>query len=125
MININTKEELTIIDIQIITSIIFIFTIIVSIFLSIKKKEEILGKKSDLNTIKIQQINRIIILILLVMYFYCSYKQTIIDKEKGIDLKGDYIEIIVSILSLIGGLLILYEVFYINNQNDDIENPII
>lgn len=126
MIKIDTKEEeIYLIDIQIIASIIFILTIIVSIYLSINKRNEILYNYTNNNKSRIQKINRIVILFLLVIYLYCSYRQSKIDEIKGLDLKADYIEIIVSLLSLIGGLLIIYEVFYLNNPNDNIENPTI
>ena len=120
------KEEIYLIDIQIIASIIFILTIIVNIFLSFNRRNILINNEgliSNKDRILLQRLNRIIVLCLLIIYLYIAYRQSVIDKIQGKDLRADYIEIFVSILSVIGGLLVLYEIYTYDNNEANIESP--
>ena len=117
------------IELQILLSIFFIFTTIISIILLynedlyIKYKQFILDPK---NAYIIASINRIVILIILLLFLYANYVDKNIDIIENKDLKADNLQIIASILSIISGIIVLYvtiEYFSIN-INSSLENPV-
>ena len=92
------------IELQILLSIFFIFTTIISIILLynedlyIKYKKFILDPK---NVYIISSINRIVILIILLLFLYANYVDKNIDILENKDLKADNLQIIASILTII------------------------
>ncbi len=117
------------IELQILLSIFFIFTTIISIILLynedlyIKYKKFILDPK---NAYIIASINRIVILIILLLFLYANYVDKNIDILENKDLKADNLQIIASILSIISGIIVLYvTIEYFNtNINSSLENPV-
>ena len=117
------------IELQILLSIFFIFTTIISIILLynedlyIKYKQFILDPK---NAYIIASINRIVILIILLLFLYANYvdKNIVIIENK--DLKADNLQIIASILSIISGIIVLYVTieYFSTNINSSLENPV-
>lgn len=117
------------IELQILLSIFFIFTTIISIILLynedlyIKYKKFILDPK---NAYIIASINRIVILIILFLFLYANYVDKNIDILENKDLKADNLQIIASILTIISGIIVLYvTIEYFNtNINSSLENPV-
>lgn len=117
------------IELQILLSIFFIFTTIISIILLynedlyIKYKKFILDPK---NVYIISSINRIVILIILLLFLYANYVDKNIDILENKDLKADNLQIIASILTIISGIIVLYvTIEYFNtNINSSLENPV-
>lgn len=117
------------IELQILLSIFFIFTTIISIILLynedlyIKYKKFILDPK---NAYIIASINRIVILIILLLFLYANYVDKNIDIIENKDLKADNLQIIASILTIISGIIVLYvTIEYFNtNINSSLENPV-
>lgn len=117
------------IELQILLSIFFIFTTIISIILLynedlyIKYKQFILNPK---NAYIIASINRIVILIILLLFLYANYVDKNIDIIENKDLKADNLQIIASILTIISGIIVLYvTIEYFNtNINSSLENPV-
>ena len=117
------------IELQILLSIFFIFTTIISIILLynedlyIKYKQFILDSK---NVYIISSINRIVILIILLLFLYANYVDKNIDILENKDLKADNLQIIASILSIISGIIVLYVTieYFSTNINSSLENPV-
>lgn len=117
------------IELQILLSIFFIFTTIISIILLynedlyIKYKKFILDPK---NVYIISSINRIVILIILLLFLYANYVDKNIDILENKDLKADNLQIIASILTIISGIIVLYITieYFSTNINSSLENPV-
>ena len=113
--SVDTREaEAEVIDIQIVASFIFILTLIVSIFLNINERNKLLYNKPFLTSKQADAIlkaNRIIILGLFFVFLSLALRDREIDIIKNVDLTSDNLEIIVSILAIIGGLIVLYDVY--------------
>ena len=117
------------IELQILLSIFFIFTTIISIILLynedlyIKYKKFILDPK---NAYIIASINRIVILIILLLFLYANYVDKNIDIIENKDLKADNLQIIASILTIISGIIVLYVTieYFSTNINPSLENPV-
>lgn len=117
------------IELQILLSIFFIFTTIISIILLynedlyIKYKKFILDPK---NVYIISSINRIVILIILLLFLYANYVDKNIDILENKDLKADNLQIIASILTIISGIIVLYVTieYFSTNINSSLENPV-
>lgn len=117
------------IELQILLSIFFIFTTIISIILLynedlyIKYKKFILNPK---NAYIISSINRIVILIILLLFLYANYVDKNIDIIENKDLKADNLQIIASILTIISGIIVLYVTieYFSTNINSSLENPV-
>lgn len=121
------QEESEILNIQLIATLLFIIALIVSIFLNLNEKYKLLyneGIISDEEANNLLKTNRIFIVALFILYLYLAYRDREIDKIKNKDLTADNLEIFVSILSVIGGLIILYLVFNYDQDTTAIyENP--
>ena len=117
------------IELQILLSIFFIFTTIISIILLynedlyIKYKKFILDPK---NAYIIASINRIVILIILLLFLYANYVDKNIDILENKNLKADNLQILASILTIISGIIVLYVTieYFSTNINSSLENPV-
>lgn len=120
-------QEIDLIEVQTVASFLFIITIIISIFLNLNEKYKLecgRGYIDDDLSYNILLGNRIVIFIILIVYFYISYENKKLDMINKKNLKADDLELIVSILSIIGGLIILYSVYkYGRNSAAIFENP--
>lgn len=123
------EKEIELLNIDIATALMFIITIIISIYLSYENRQDLLNRKRILNKKDDQYIllfNRLLVLIIVLIILYDNIEGYEIAKEKNKDLKPFKIQIFASVLTVITALLILYVVFYNwdNNSLSDIENPI-
>lgn len=113
------KDE-DILKYQMITSTIFIGTIIVSILLTYNERQNILNEEvlfNDEEADKITVINRSIILILFLTYFYLNYQDLKNCEVKGEDTYTTKLQLVPSMLSIIGGMIVLYIVIYNEKRN--------
>lgn len=121
------QEEAEILDIQLITTLLFIIALVVSIFLNLNQKYKLLyneGIISDEEASNLLKTNRILILAIFITYLYLGYRDREVDRIKNKDLTADNLEIFVSYLSVIGGLIILYLAFTADQDTTSIyENP--
>ena len=126
------KNKTNTIDINLISSIIFILASLVSLFLTFDERENILKGKRVLNTkqsLNISFYNRIVILIAVLLSLYSGY---INYKDESSNTTSKYkasLLLSTNVLSVIGALIILY-VSYLNRQEQsltisDVENPLI
>lgn len=123
------EKEIELLNIDIATALMFIITIIISIYLTYENRQDLLNRKRILNKKDDQYIllfNRLLVLIIVLVILYDNIEGYEIAKEKNKDLKPYKIQILASFLTVITSLLILYVVFYNwdNNSLSDIENPI-
>ena len=120
------------INISSISSIIFILASLVSLFLTLDERENIIKGKRILNnktSLNISFYNRIVIIIAVILSLYAGY---INFKSEEDNTKGKFkasLLLSTNVLSVIGSVIILY-VAYLNKQEQsltvsDIENPLI
>lgn len=117
---------------QMITSIVFIGTVIISIALTYNERQNILNKDklfADEEADKIAVINRSIVLILFIIYLYLNYQDLKDCESKGKDTYTAKLQLIPSLLSIIAAIIILYIVIYNEKRNilniSSVENPTI
>ena len=126
----NRQEEINLLNLQIITSITVIITVIISLLLTYNQKQDIKNKKTIFTkkqTHNISYINRLTILITAIIFLYINYKLYQISKKEGEDLKVYYLQILASILTTIAAIIVLYVVSIepSGDEISDIENPVI
>ncbi len=126
----NRKEEINILNLQLITSLIVIITVSVSLILTYNQKLNLQNKKTIFTkkqTHNVSYINRLIILITSIIFLIINYKLYQISKKEGEDLKVYYLQIIASTLTIIASLIVFYVVSIEPTGDDiaDIENPVI
>jgi len=121
------NEEIKYINYQLIGLGITLITTVIAIIITYNqklgaaKKEKILSNK---NSLSLTYFNRILILLIAILFLYINYRFYEIDKEKGVDIKGDILQITASILTIVGALIAIYVVTLSNAENiADIENP--
>lgn len=121
-----TQKELKAINEQIIATILFLGTIIVSLSLSIDKRQKVLQKKALYSNEKAQNValaNRIIIIFIILFYLQIDKENLDIVKEKHNQTNLASLQIIAEIITLIAALLALYITYNSRNEEISIENP--
>lgn len=108
------KKEENLLDIQIITTLIYIGSLILSIYITYNDKVSIatgkgfLSKKQNAN---LSKFNRTLVVILTLVFLYISYEnKKTIEKKKG-DIQSASLQVFASELSLVSTLIVLYVVF--------------
>ena len=122
------KEE-KLLNYQLITSIAFIVSLIISIILTYDEKKELLNEETifskDFDKY-LNLFNRILALSIVCFILYINYETYKINKNKKTDIKPFEHQIIASVLSIISAIIVLYVV--IENWESipsitNIENP--
>lgn len=126
----NNKEEIKLLNIQLITSLIVIVTVTISLILTYNQKLNLKNKKTIFNkkqTHNISYINRLTILITSIIFLLINYKLYQISKKEGEDLLVYNLQIIASILTTIASIIVFYVVSIepTGDNISDIENPVI
>ena len=123
----NTKQkELKAINEQIIATILFLGTIIVSLSLSIDKRQKVLNQKILYTNKRAKQIaitNRIIVVLIIIFYLQIDKENLDIMKEKNNQTNLATLQIIAEVITLIASLLALYITYNSNFKSISIENP--
>lgn len=121
-----TEKELKAVNEQIIATILFLGTIIVSLSLSIDRKQKILNKKAIYSNEKAQNIaiiNRIIVVFIVLIYLQIDKENLDITKEKQNQTNLANLQIIAEIITLIAALIALYITYNSKTEDISIENP--
>lgn len=121
-----TEKELKAINEQIIATILFLGTIIVSLSLSIDRRQKILNKKAIYSNEKAQNIaiiNRIIVVFIVLIYLQIDKENLDITKEKQNQTNLANLQIIAEIITLIAALIALYITYNSKTVDISIENP--
>lgn len=121
-----TEKELKAINEQIVATILFLGTIIVSLSLSIDKRQKILNKKAIYSNEKARNIaiiNRIIVVFIVLIYLQIDKENLDITKEKQNQTNLANLQIIAEIITLIAALIALYITYNSKTEDISIENP--
>ena len=121
-----TEKELKAVNEQIIATILFLGTIIVSLSLSIDRRQKILNKKAIYSNEKAQNIaiiNRIIVVFIVVIYLQIDKENLDITKEKQNQTNLANLQIIAELITLIAALIALYITYNSKTEDISIENP--
>ena len=121
------EEKIKLLDIQIIGSILFIITLLISITLNYSQRQYTLYRKPLFNaktTYVISNINRILVLIIVLAFLYTSYEFKKIAEEKDSNVALNELDVFAATLSVISAIIVLY--ITANSPVEDalnIENP--
>lgn len=121
-----TEKELKSINEQIVATILFLGTIIVSLSLSIDKRQKILNKKAIYSNEKARNIaiiNRIIVVFIVLIYLQIDKENLDITKEKQNQTNLANLQIIAELITLIAALIALYITYNSKTEDISIENP--
>ncbi len=124
------KDQLFIIDGQLIGSILYILSFVATIIVIVNQRKVALNKDGFLTTEESQIIitlNKVFILLLLLLFVYLNFKSKKLAKNTNQDTASLDLQIIASIISLVPALIGLYVVITdfsaTNFQTAEIENP--
>lgn len=124
------KEQLFIIDGQLIASILYILSFVATIIVIINQRKLALNKKGLLTVEESQIIitlNKIFILLLLLLFVYLNYKSIKLAENTNQNTNSLNLQMISSIISLVPALIGLYVVITdfsaTTFQTAEIENP--
>lgn len=124
------KEQLFIIDGQLIASILYILSFVATIIVIINQRKLALNKKEFLTVEESQIIitlNKIFILLLLLLFVYLNYKSIKLAENTKQNTNSLNLQMISSIISLVPALIGLYVVITdfsaTTFQTAEIENP--
>ena len=120
------------IDLNLISSIIFILASLVSLTLTFDEKNRVQNKKTNFTkqqALDISFYNRIVILIAVLISLYVGYKNYKNEQDNTIGKYKNTILLSTNVLTIISATIILY-VAYLNKQEQsitisDVENPLI
>ena len=121
-----TEKELKAVNEQIIATILFLGTIIISLSLSIDRRQKILNKKAIYSNEKARNIaiiNRIIVVFIVLIYLQIDKENLDITKEKQNQTNLANLQIIAEIITLIAALIALYITYNSKTEDISIENP--
>ena len=127
--NTNKKEEVFLLDLQLISSSIFIIASIVSLLITYNEKLTVTNRKklfTNKEALNISFYNRIVILVVVVTSLYVGYKN---EKNNTVAKYKSSLLLSTNVLTLISAIVILF-VSYLNKNEQsltvsDIENPLI
>lgn len=127
-----TEKEIQVLNIQIVATILFIGSLIISTVLTYDEKLKLINKKgifADKQARNISLFNRILVVILAIAFVYGNYTTEKIAEMRNNQTKYLKLQLFSGELSLISSLLVLY-IVYKNQQNQnfdvaDTENPIL
>ena len=120
------KNEIKLIDYEIIGSLLFIGTLFISVILSyneklrLEKKEPLFDNKTQKN---ILIVNKIVVLGIVIFFLYINYEHYKVALFKNEDTYNYKVQLITSFLAILAALIILYLVLKDNNISDIIDNP--
>lgn len=115
----NLKEkEVKLLDLQNLTTTIFIISLLISIYITtIDKKSTINPNVKYPDTSKISVFNRTLVVILSLSYLYISYGNKKIATQKGQKTNLFNLQVIASEISLLSTLIVLYVVIKSYGEN--------
>ena len=106
-----TQKEVNLLDLQNITTAVFIVSLLISMYItSIDKKSTLNPDINYPDTSKISVFNRTLVVILSLSYLYISYGNRKIASEKGQTTNLFNLQVVASEISLISTLIVLYVV---------------
>lgn len=113
------NEEVKLLDLQIITTVIFIASLILSIYLTYNDKLKLLEEEAifdDELSNKLAIFNRILVVILSLSYLYISNRNIDIANEKGQSVYPFKLQLVGSELSTLATIVVLYAVLLTSGE---------
>ena len=107
------KQEANVLDLQLIATIIYIGSLIISIFLTYNDKMDVLNLKkifTEKQNRNLSIFNRFLVVILTLTFLYASYETRRLAKVKGEKLENFNLQVMASEISLVSTLIVLYVV---------------
>jgi len=107
------REEIRLLDIQIITTVIYIGSLVLSIYLTYNDKLSLLNQKeifTKKQMINYSVFNRKLVVILTAIYLYISYENNKIAKKNNRNIRATSLQLTASQLSFISTIIVLYVV---------------
>lgn len=104
-------DEITVIDIQLVATMLSIISFSITFFLLYNQKlleQEKEAFFSKRETLKYVSMNRLFVLFIVFLFLGANTLHLKIDKEKGEDLTFDYLDILSSVLTLLVALIAIY-----------------
>ncbi len=122
------KREIELLDLQNLTTIIYIGSLLISIYITSIDKNRIIDKnKNYKDTSNLSKFNRILVVILTLSYLYINYENRKIVKKKKGNISLSNLQIMASEISLVSTIIVTYVVFKSLGDNytviSGIENP--
>lgn len=115
--------EIDLINKQIITTVIYIASLILSIFLLLSDKHNLKNEKPyffSKNDRNLSIVNRIIVLTISITFLYLNYKHIELCDVNSSELVSENLQLEASCLSVIAAILVLYATI---KDSADFENP--
>lgn len=109
----NNNEEIRLLDIQIVTTIIYIGSLVLSIYLTYNDKLTLMNQKgifTKKQMINYSVFNRTLVVVLTSIYLYISYENNKIAKENDRNVSATGLQLTASELSFISTIIVLYVV---------------
>ena len=117
MNDINIKE-IKILDLQNVVTIIYIISLIISIYITSVDKDSIINpNKKHPNTAKIAVFNRSLVVILTLLFLYISIQNKKIGIQKGKNSNLFNLQVIASEITLLSTIIVLYVVIKSMGEN--------
>lgn len=122
------NEEIKSLDIQMIATIGYILSLLISLFLTYNSKTELLTKKpiiSSKNSYYVSILNRIIVLFLSLVFLYINFEDKNRAQKKGEDVTFLNLQITASDLSVLAAIIVLSVVVESGQYSiiTSVENP--
>ena len=123
------EKELSLLNYQIITSVLFVLSLIISIVLTFDEKQELLNKPrlfSEQFDKRLNLFNRTLALSIIIVILLINYETYKIQKQKRSNIAPFRHQLYASVFSVISASIVLYVVienWYSNPNITSIENP--
>lgn len=123
------EKELSLLNYQIITSVLFVISLIISIILTYDERQQLLKEPrlfSETFDKYLNLFNRIFALLIIIVILWINYETYKIKKQKGGNIAPFRHQIYASIFSVISAVIVFYVVienWYSNPNITSIENP--
>lgn len=115
----DNKKEVNLLDIQIITTIIYLGSLILSIYITYNDKLVLTNQKTiftEKQAATYSIFNRSLVVVLTFIYLYISYQNNNIAKENGRNVSATRLQLTASQLSFISTIIVLYVVITTSGQ---------
>lgn len=109
----NNEKEINLLSIQVLTTIIYIGSLVISIYLTLDDKYNLQHRKRFFTKKQARNLsifNRFLVVILTLSFLYISYENLKLSKEKGGDVSANRLQLTASELSTLATLIVLYVV---------------
>ena len=115
----DNKKEVNLLDIQFITTIIYLGSLILSIYITYNDKLVLTNQKTiftEKQAATYSIFNRSLVVVLTFIYLYISYQNNNIAKENGRNVSATRLQLTASQLSFISTIIVLYVVITTSGQ---------